>query len=41
MAKAKIKDIKTWVAKPKKRGKAKKGYGPKEQRPKKYRGQGR
>ncbi len=41
MAKAKIKEIKSWVQKPKKVGKAKKAFGPKEQKPKKYRGQGR
>ena len=41
MAKAKVKDIKIWVQKPKKKGKGKKNFGPKEQRPKKYRGQGR
>jgi len=42
MAKAqKIKEVKNWVKKPKKVGKGKKSFGPKEQRPKKYRGQGR
>ena len=41
MAKSKVKDIKVWVQKPKKKGKAKKAYGPKNQKPKKYRGQGR
>jgi hypothetical protein len=42
MAKApKIKDIKIWKKKPKKVGKAKKAFGPKEQKPKAYRGQGR
>ena len=42
MAKAKQnKEIKRWVQKPKKKGKAKKNFGPKEQRPKKYRRQGR
>ena len=41
MVKAKVKEIKLWKPKVKKRGKAKKSFGPKEQRPKKYVGQGR
>jgi hypothetical protein len=39
MAKNSIVSI--WSPKTKKKGKAKKKYGPKAQRPKKYRGQGR
>jgi len=42
VAKAKSKTVtSTFTPKPKKNGKARKKYGPKDQKPKKYRGQGK